>query len=169
MFRLHCSPALVEPPDAASLRHLTEVAQRTLDHHKPGGVVDIVLTDDTEVRRLNGSFRGRDVTTDVLSFSFVEDGQQSVATPQELPIEDIAAGEVYISVPQATAQAVQLGISPPEELARLLVHGLLHLAGYDHQTEAELQVMEQLTEDLLKVPGSPEHDPSWRTDSPKGV
>lgn len=173
MFRLHCSPALVEsqipPLGDDCLRGLSEAAQRTLDGYPAGGLIDIILTDDNEVRRLNHSYRGRDSTTDVLSFSLVDDAAPTVAAPEFPPGEEFPAGEVYISVPQAAEQARRLGVPLSEELARLLVHGLLHLAGYDHQTEAELQHMERLTEDLLHAePGSPPH-PSWQADSPKGV
>jgi probable rRNA maturation factor len=164
MFRLHCNPGLADTPDTACIERLKLVADRTLSCHPAGGLVDVILTDDDEIRRLNGSFRGRDQATDVLSFSFVaKDGTGD--TNEFVHAEDIPAGEVYISFERAGAQARDYGVPHDEELARLLVHGLLHLAGYDHQTETELCVMEQLTEGLLAV----KPDLSWPTDSPKGV
>jgi rRNA maturation RNase YbeY len=174
MLRLHCSPDLAEAPQAACLERLTQVAHRTLSCHNAGGLVDVILTSDDEVCRLNSMYRGRNQATDVLSFSFVENGPQAIVAEECCVAEDIPAGEVYISVERATAQADDLNVSHEEELARLLVHGLLHLAGYDHQTEAELCVMEQLTESLLFAdPAQPgathKPDPSWPTDSPKGV
>jgi probable rRNA maturation factor len=149
MVRLHCSPALVDIPDADCIERLNQVARRTLRSHDAGGIVDVILTDDEEVRRLNCSYRGRDQATDVLSFSFVEQGQETVIAPEFFLTQDMPAGEVYISVERAGAQAKELGVATDEELARLLVHGLLHLAGYDHQTESELLIMEQRTEQLL--------------------
>ncbi|MDA0337032.1 MAG: rRNA maturation RNase YbeY [bacterium] len=149
MVRLHCSPVLVDIPDADCLERLNQVARRTLGSHDAGGIVDVILTDDVEVRRLNCSYRGRDQATDVLSFSFVEHGQETVVPPEFFLTQDTPAGEVYISVERASVQAEELGVPADEELARLLIHGLLHLAGYDHQTESELCIMEELTEQLL--------------------
>lgn len=164
MLRLHCSPGLADAPDSTCIERLERVARRTLSCHPAGGLVDVILTDDDEIRRLNGSFRGRDQATDVLSFSFVETNQTRVDGEFVLA-EDMPAGEVYISFERAGVQARDYGVAHDEELARLLVHGLLHLAGYDHQTETELCVMERLTEELLVV----KPDLSWPTDSPKGV
>ena len=160
MYRLHCSPDLPDPPGAACLERLAAVAHRTLSCHCAGGSVDVILTGDAEVRRLNRTFRGRDRATDVLSFSFVDGdrrdggdhqdgGDEANAEGKFLAEQDMPAGEVYISVERAAAQGEELGVPRDEELARLLVHGLLHLAGYDHQTEADLQTMEVLTDELL--------------------
>lgn len=148
MFLLHCSPDLPEAVPAGTHHYLAAVARRVLTVHAAGGPVEAVLTDDAEVRRLNASFRGRDRSTDVLSFSLREDpdcrsGGGSVLSPAEF---DAPAGEIYISLPQATAQATERGVTVEAELTRLLVHGLLHLAGFDHQTAAELEAMERETE-----------------------
>ena len=161
MFRLHCSPDLPEPPGAACLQRLEAVARRTLSCHSAGGSVEAILTDDDEVRRLNRTFRGRDRATDVLSFSYV-DNQQALARAGILAEQDMPAGEVYISVERAAAQGAELCVPRDEELVRLLVHGLLHLAGYDHQTEADLLAMEGLTDELL-------NDSSWQTNLLKGA
>jgi probable rRNA maturation factor len=147
MFRLHCNPDLPDVPSSACRKRLAHVARKTLSRYKAGGHVDVILTGDEQVRRLNNEYRGRDRATDVLSFSFVEDEQ--VLTGADESTEDIAAGEVYISVDRAREQATDLGVGVDEEMARLLIHGLLHLAGYDHQTEADLQEMEHLTEEVL--------------------
>jgi len=169
MFRLHCSPELPDPsPDAACLKRLATVARRTLSCHAVGGLINVVLTSDDEVRRLNRTFRARDKTTDVLSFSLNEDEQPPVLDDEDLAA-DTPMGEIYISVEQARLQAEELGVPHDEELSRLLVHGLLHLAGFDHQTEAELHTMEGLTEELLGAAPADTITPSWRTGLPKGV
>jgi probable rRNA maturation factor len=155
MYRLHCSPDLPDPPGAACLERLAAVARRTLSCHCAGGSVDVILTGDVEVRRLNRTFRGRDQATDVLSFSFVDGDHQANPKDEFLAEQDMPAGEVYISVERAAAQGEELGVPRDEELARLLVHGLLHLAGYDHQTEADLQTMEGLTDELLGTTAPP--------------
>ncbi len=152
MFRLHCSPNLPEAVAAETRRRLTAVARRVLSVHVAGGPVEAVLTDDSEVRRLNSAYRGRDRNTDVLSFSFLGDpagrpGGGNVLPP---PTLEAPAGELYISLQRAAAQAEERGVTVEEELARLLVHGLLHLAGFDHRTAAELGVMERETERFVQ-------------------
>lgn len=79
--------------------------------------VSVLLTDDEEIRGLNRRYRGRDAPTDVLSF------------PMD---DDVMVGDIVISVERALAQASELGVAPERELARLAVHGALHLIGYDH-------------------------------------
>jgi probable rRNA maturation factor len=82
------------------------------------GAVTIVFTDDAGIRDLNARFRDQDRATDVLAFP--------------LPDEDGYLGDVIISLERARAQAPRFGNDREAELARLIVHGLLHLLGYDH-------------------------------------
>ena len=147
MFLLHCSPDLPEAVRARIHRHLASVARRVLSVHGAGGQVEAILAGDAEVRRLNAAFLGRDRNTDVLSFPLLDgpdpDGAGSVLSPADF---EAPAGEIYISVPRAEVQAAERGVKVEDELTRLLVHGLLHLAGFDHQTAGELEVMERETE-----------------------
>ena len=157
MFRLHCSPDLPEPVAAGMRQRLTAVARRVLSVHLAGGPVEAVLTDDTEVRRLNAAYRGRDRSTDVLSFSFLSEpaGPRAVAHDPPLAPVEAPAGELYISLQRAAAQAEEQGVTVEEELTRLLVHGLLHLAGFDHRTTAELDVMERETDRFTRLSPGP--------------
>lgn len=82
------------------------------------GAVTIVFTDDAGIRELNARFRGMDRPTDVLAFP--------------LPDEEGYLGDVIISLERARGQAPRFHNDPESELARLIVHGLLHLLGYDH-------------------------------------
>lgn len=149
MFHLHCSPGLSEPLDVDGCRRLEAVALRVLAvHGAAAGAVDAILTDDGWIQELNRTYRGRDAATDVLSFSFRQDSGGGPDLVVADGVESVA-GEVYVSLDRAAAQAMALGVSRDEELARLLVHGLLHLAGYDHRTEEELQSMERETERFL--------------------
>jgi len=92
------------------------------------GQVTVLLTTGRKIRRLNRRFRGKDRSTDVLSFP---------ATPlQNAKPAERVAGDVAISVPTARRQAVELGHSLAVELKVLILHGLLHLAGYDHETDS---------------------------------
>lgn len=80
----------------------------------------IAFVSDRTIRQLNRQFRGVDKATDVLSF------------PAE---EDSNLGDVAISVDTAAAQAKENGLTFDEEVAQLILHGLLHLSGYDHETD----------------------------------
>lgn len=86
--------------------------------------LSILLTSDDEIRALNASFRGKDKATDVLSFSQREgDGHLEHSS---------SLGDVVISVETAQRQAKEAGVECGAELIRLLIHGVLHLVGYDH-------------------------------------
>ncbi|MCL2689294.1 MAG: rRNA maturation RNase YbeY [Chitinispirillia bacterium] len=88
----------------------------------------LILCSDYFIRKLNREYRGKDKPTDVLSFEFGDDD---------------LLGEVYISLQRAKVQARAYGLTYEEELKRLLVHGLLHLMGYDHIKKTERAVMEE--------------------------
>ena len=88
------------------------------------GEIGIVLADDAELRALNRRWRGIDRATDVLSFGY-----------DDLPAR--VSGDLVISLDRVTAQARRYRVSRGRELARLVVHGALHLAGLDHQRPAE--------------------------------
>lgn len=107
------------------------------------GQVNVLLTTDGEMRRLNRSFRGIDRTTDVLSFP---------AAVSPVAVEQIA-GDLAISVPTARRQAVEQGHSLSTEIKILILHGLLHLAGYDHETDSgQMAGKEKLLRARLKLP-----------------
>jgi probable rRNA maturation factor len=89
---------------------------------KEGSSATIAFVSDKRIRELNRQFRGIDRATDVLSFP--TDG------PDESNLGDIA-----ISVETAAAQAKENGLSFDDEIAQLILHGLLHLSGYDHETD----------------------------------
>jgi len=96
----------------------------------------VVLCSDYMIRKLNRLYRGKDKATDVLSFYF-GDGD--------------LLGEVYISPRRAEVQARRYGVSYEEELKRLLIHGLLHLMGYDHIKRADRAVMEEKEEAYFRT------------------
>lgn len=103
-----------------------EFALRRL--RRPGSRVTVVLVGDRAMRELNRRWRGVDRTTDVLSFPQLE-GPGGGLHPEEL-------GDVAISVPTARRQAAAAGHCLMAELDRLLVHGLLHLLGHEHEGDA---------------------------------
>lgn len=104
----------------------------------------IVLAEDEEVQRLNREYRGQDRSTDVLSFSLEED----VELPSQ-PGEPRMLGEVVISYPQAMRQSAEYGHPLEREVAFLLVHGILHLLGYDHEKPQDEAAMFGRQETIL--------------------
>lgn len=95
-----------------------------------GAEVSVLITGDRKMRALNRDYRGIDRTTDVLSFAMSEAGAGEVAGGP-MPL-----GDIVISAPKAALQAEEAGHSTDDEMTFLLVHGLLHLAGFDHETNA---------------------------------
>ncbi|MGK2966825.1 MAG: rRNA maturation RNase YbeY [Tepidiformaceae bacterium] len=95
-----------------------------------GTGLSILVTDDEEVRSMNNQFLGIDAPTDVLSFP--DDAPDFVQAESEPFLGDIA-----IALPTAARQAVVAGHSLDAELRHLLVHGILHLCGYDHEVSPE--------------------------------
>jgi probable rRNA maturation factor len=89
--------------------------------------LSVVLADDASIRGLNRQYRDRDRPTDVLSFPLRKGEYAGVGS---------ALGDVVISIDTARRQALENGFTLDEELERLLVHGVLHLAGYDHEISA---------------------------------
>jgi probable rRNA maturation factor len=96
------------------------------------GRVSVLLTTDTFIRRLNRQFRGKNKATDVLSFPAAKLSQVSNARPGAPSV----AGDLAISIPTARRQAEDRDHSLAIEIKVLMLHGLLHLAGYDHETDA---------------------------------
>jgi probable rRNA maturation factor len=131
---------------------LEEVAQRVLAAEKANAKteVGIVVTGQEMVQQLNRNFRGQDEPTDVLAFSSRE---EAVGLPTFILAPDGLShlGEVIISCPQAQKQAEEHGHSLKKELTILLIHGLLHLLGYDHEEEAQELKMQAREKELLKL------------------
>jgi rRNA maturation RNase YbeY len=108
-------------------------------------VVEVTVADDALLERLNREYRRREGPTDVLAFSIGRD-------PVE-PEEVWLWGEVYVSADRAREQAERRGVALPEELAALVAHGLLHLSGYDDDTDEARAAMASAAADLLAESG----------------
>ena len=113
--------------------------------------LSVVLVDDEIIQQLNRDYRHKDRPTDVLSFAMSE-GEFGALDPNML-------GDVVISVPTAQRQADERRQELLDEITFLLAHGLLHLLGYDHQTDEEQAVMDAKTRELVEA--------SKRRSSPK--
>jgi probable rRNA maturation factor len=136
----------VEPQfeGAVDAVQLARLAARVLEAEAVGEAeLGIVVTDDDTIRRLNRRYAGEDKTTDVLSFSLRE-GEEFVA-----PDSVVRLGEVIISYPTAERQAREGGRAVSDEVSHLLVHGVLHLLGYDHAEPEEERTMQERERALL--------------------
>ena len=108
-----------------------------------GGGVSILLTDDASVRELNGRFRSKDYATNVLSFP-------ASAHPEGL------LGDIALACGVCAREAAEQGKPLANHLQHLVTHGVLHLVGYDHETDAEAEQMEGLERVILAVLGVPD-------------
>jgi probable rRNA maturation factor len=105
--------------------------------------VSILFTDDRIITELNRDYRGKDKPTNVLSFSMTEG-------PSD--VESGMLGDVVISVDTALREAAEMGETVEETIYRLLVHGLLHLMGYDHErSPQDEKIMTREEKRLLKL------------------
>ena len=154
--------------DAVCASWLEIVCRTTLEQERVGRQVSLVIAADETVRLLNSEYRGIDKTTDVMSFAFDNEGEyfgegdapSDWSAGEEFvlpPGESAWLGEVIVSYPQAARQAQQAEHSVERELAHLIVHGILHLLGYDHMDddeEREMNARERLA--LERLAGSDE-------------
>lgn len=140
----------IEPPSSSSIAApplqkagLTRFLNRARVVVGLAGEVEVLLTGDAELKRLNRSYRGKNKATDVLSFP----------TPPE--IADHHAGDLAISLDTAGRQAATYGHSLEIEVKVLLLHGLLHLSGLDHETDGgEMAAREAELRTKLRLPVS---------------
>ncbi|MCB1686617.1 MAG: rRNA maturation RNase YbeY [Pseudomonadales bacterium] len=134
-------------PDASRIEEWVIETMRAVAVHQPeahaGEEVCIRVVDEAESRDLNHRYRHRDRSTNVLSF------------PADLDLPDPAhpitriLGDIVVCAPVVIAEALQQGKTITEHFAHMVVHGMLHLYGYDHQVESDADVMEQLEREIL--------------------
>ena len=130
-------------PAEADIRHWAGLALAGID--RPGELT-IRIIDGEEGRRLNAAYRGRDYATNVLSFPF------------EAPpgMDASVLGDIAICAPVVAAEAADQGKTAEAHWAHMVVHGVLHLLGYDHKSEADAREMETLEVALLRRLGLPD-------------
>ena len=154
-------PVTIEAPfrgrlDRAALRRLAVRVLRA-EGVTPPAEVGLVVTDDETLRDLNRRYRGLDEPTDVLSFGHepfdrlrTEPFDRLRTEPFVTPPDGVRRlGEVILSYPTAERQAQEAGHSVQEEAAHLVVHGLLHLRGYNHDDPEDERRMRAREEELL--------------------
>jgi probable rRNA maturation factor len=130
-------------PDADWFRRIVEETLKA-QGVSPSAEMGLVITDQARVQELNRTYRGEDRPTDVLAFYMTsEEEKQGVASERFVVAPDgkLHLGEVIISYPQAVIQAQERGHSVAKELAILIIHGVLHLLGYDHERPEQKREM----------------------------
>ena len=139
-----------------------KVAQQILDSENCPyeASVNLVITDNEEIKRVNAEFRSINAPTDVLSFPmipFETPADYSVVEDQEeyfdLDTDELLLGDVMISVDRVFSQAEEYGHSTEREFSFLFAHSMLHLLGYDHMEPEEAAVMEAKQAQALKALG----------------
>ncbi len=114
------------------LKKLSDIAKKVLRFEKRSGQITITLTDDKVIRKLNAQYRKVDRATDVLSFEMDEDG---------------ILGDIVISQNTALRNSKRFKTKYEDELKRLVIHGALHLIGYDHILKSD-RILMRSKEDL---------------------
>ena len=132
--------------------HLTKAVYRILNL---GGkaVVELIFADAEDIREVNRATRGIDKPTDVLSFPMLNEIKpftgKNYPADYDPELKAVVLGSIMICREIAVMQAEEYGHSVEREESYLLVHGLLHLLGYDHESETDKKVMRDLEEQVL--------------------
>ena len=122
------------------LTKIVEFATKKLGVNNP--VINIIITDNYEIKELNNKYRNIDKETDVLSFA-LEEENDIIYTDFRL------LGDIYISYDKAKEQSIEYNHSLKRELCYLTIHGVLHLLGYDHIKEEDKKEMRKIEESVL--------------------
>lgn len=129
--------------DNIDVNNLKELIEYAINHQKLENVIfSVVFINDEEMKELNNKYRNIDKTTDVLSFAF-EDNNDIINKEIRM------LGDIYISIDKVRVQALEYGHSFLREISFLMIHGFLHLLGYDHMNEEDEKEMKEVTEDIL--------------------
>ncbi len=116
------------------------------------GQVNLLFTGDEEIQALNNEYAGNDYATDVLSFSYIEDGGEAI---------DGVIGEMAISLETAAVQAAKAGTDLDTEVALLGLHGILHILGYDHEETSAKTYMDGLQAQIMHEAALDYRDFGW--------
>lgn len=128
------APARVEAAVRSVLAHCADLFDRPVE-------MAVTLTDDARIQLLNRAWRGKDKPTNVLSFPAAE-------VPHDVSPEPL--GDVIVALETVLREAAEEGKAPLDHLSHLVVHGTLHLLGYDHEQEEEAEEMEETERVILQ-------------------
>ncbi len=133
---------------AAFCRHTLSAAFGFLDYPPRAYEVSVLLSDDAAQQTLNARYRGRDSSTNVLSFPSGESAENGFPDALPLPL-----GDISLAYETLVREAEAGGLSFADHFCHLLVHGMLHLAGYDHENDDDAEQMEMLELEVLASMG----------------
>jgi probable rRNA maturation factor len=141
----------------------TRAARAAIERTPHGGLlatpalveVSVRLAADEEVRQLNAQYRGKDRPTNVLSFPMIQPDLLETVT-QNSDDGEVLLGDIVLAHGVCAAEATERGIALGDHLTHLVVHGVLHLLGYDHQGDDEAERMEAIERDALAGLGLPD-------------
>ena len=120
----------VEPEDFALIDFVRKNLDSFLSYFNETGDFSVTFVSDDEIRNLNREYRNIDLPTDILTFRLA-DGEDDFPAPEG---EDEEMGDIFISLESMKRNASEFGVGENDELRRLLLHGLMHLRGWDHKT-----------------------------------
>ncbi len=130
-------------PQAAALVEAAARAALDAGEARPEGEIVVLLSNDDEVRTLNARFRDKDAPTNVLAFPAPASARG-------------ALGDIALALGVCRGQAAEQGKTLKFHLQHLVAHGVLHLLGYDHQTDAEAEAMEAMERSIMAGLGAPD-------------
>lgn len=133
----------IHPTCRIKKREIVDLIQIALKSEGINFPVDLIFVDDDFMKKLNRKFTRRRKTTDVLSFGMKEGEDGGVGYP--------SLGDIYVSLDQAKSQAQEYSVSLREETRRLVLHGVLHLLGYDHKSRKQAKMMKEKEEAYLNL------------------
>ena len=154
---IHVELAADAPWPAADWDALATTAARATVQATPHGdlataaaqvEVSIRLADDDEVRRLNAHYRGKDKPTNVLSFPMIQPDLLDTVT-RNSDDGEVLLGDIVLAHGVCAGEAADKGVTLAEHVTHLIVHGTLHLLGYDHQGDGDADRMEAIERDVL--------------------
>jgi len=127
--------------------YILTCSEKVLEHTGTDNVsVSIILTDNETIHEINLEYRGKDKPTDVISFAYRD---EPFPAPDNIAEE---LGDIYISLEKAIGQAAEYEVTLQAEMKRLLIHGILHLLGYDHEKSPEDEKkMQDFEERLISI------------------
>ena len=126
-----------------SYDYLDDVINRTLKKlHVKNAIFSIIFIDDEEMQCLNNGYRNINRTTDVLSIA-LEDNKSNIKSECRI------LGDIFISIPKMINQSIEYDTGEERELSFLVIHGLLHLLGYDHIVKKDEDIMFKLQKEIL--------------------
>lgn len=153
MLEFNVDPGDFENDIEGMLSDIFRIGEIFLENQKLKGDHEVSLSfvDDEEMRMINKEYRGKDSSTDVLSFPLLDPER----IDEESQIEGIPVllGDIIISFPRAKEQALEYGHSLRREICFLICHSLLHLVGYDHLEDDERSRMESRQKEIMEKAG----------------